>query len=71
LDEVPFEAKPKHLSFIYAGNDLTDEFLFGDDIMIPKIQTKKGGKNRTGGPKAITSESVSSDNEKTEDESSS
>ena len=39
--------------------------------MIPQVQTKKGANKRTGGPKASISDSASSDNEKTEDESSS
>ena len=40
---------PVYNSYVYASNDITDEFLFGDDIMIDKVQTMKKDKKR--GPK--------------------
>ena len=33
------EKPPLAKSYIYACNSLTDEFLFGDDIMIDEAQT--------------------------------
>jgi hypothetical protein len=50
---------PKKMSYIYASNNLTDEFLFGDDIMIDQVKTKKTKKKR-GGPKSFVSDTVSS-----------
>jgi hypothetical protein len=38
------EKPPLAKSYIYACNSLTDEFLFGDDIMIDEAQTKLAGK---------------------------
>ena len=62
LDEVPSSIQqmpPKVQSYIYASNDLTDEFLFGDDIMIDQVKTKKTKKSK-GGPKSFVSDTVSS-----------
>ena len=50
---------PKQQSYIYASNELTDEFLFGDDILIDQPKTKKAKKNK-GGPKSFISDTVSS-----------
>lgn len=60
IDDVPVpQMKEKKISYIYANNDLTDEFLFGDEILIDEPKTKKNNKSKAG-PKSYVSDTVSS-----------